>query len=108
MLKVSIAKTVLSRSSWTTQTCASHQACCEAAVHAVNQIIKSEDTKAALLVDTSNAFNTFKSPGCITQYSSYMSCDIDHRKERTSGSCSNVFSSVGEEIASVEETTQGE
>ena len=58
MLKVSIAKTVLSRSSWTTQTCASHQACCEAAVHAVNQIIKSEDTKAALLVDTSNAFNT--------------------------------------------------
>ena len=40
------------------QTCTGHQAGCEAAVHAVNQIMKSEDTQPALLVDATNAFNT--------------------------------------------------
>ena len=36
-----------------------------------------------------------------------MSCDIDHRRERTSGSCSNVCSWGGGK-KSVEGTTQGE
>ena len=40
------------------QTCADHEAGCEAAVHAMKEIYTSEETDAILLVDASNAFNT--------------------------------------------------
>ena len=40
------------------QACAGHEAGCEAAVHAMNEIMSSEETEAILLVDATNAFNT--------------------------------------------------
>ena len=40
------------------QTCAGYEAGCEAAVHALNQMMESEETEALLLVDATNAFNT--------------------------------------------------
>ena len=39
------------------QTCAGHEAGCEAAVHAMSSIFKDDDTDAVLLVDATNAFN---------------------------------------------------
>ena len=39
------------------QTCAGHEAGCEAAVHAMREIFTLDDTEAILLVDASNAFN---------------------------------------------------
>ena len=39
------------------QTCAGHEAGCEAAVHAMREIFTFDDTEAILLVDASNAFN---------------------------------------------------
>ena len=39
------------------QTCAGHEAGCEAAVHAMKKIYSQEDTEAVLLVDATNAFN---------------------------------------------------
>ena len=40
------------------QTCAGHEAGCEAAVHAMREIFAFDDTEAILLVDASNAFNS--------------------------------------------------
>ena len=39
------------------QTCAGHDAGSETAIHAMKSIFDDEDTHAALLVDTTNAFN---------------------------------------------------
>ena len=39
------------------QTCAGHEAGCEATVHAMKEIFTFDDTEAILLVDASNAFN---------------------------------------------------
>ena len=40
------------------QACADHEAGCEAAIHAMKEIMSSDETQAVLLVDASNAFNT--------------------------------------------------
>ena len=40
------------------QVCAGHEAGCEAAVHAMQQIFHEQDTEAVLLIDASNAFNS--------------------------------------------------
>ena len=40
------------------EACAGHEAGCEAAVHAMNEIMSLDETEAVLLVDTNNAFNT--------------------------------------------------
>ena len=42
------------------QTCAGHEAGCEAAVHAMREIFTFDNTEAILLVDASNAFNAVK------------------------------------------------
>ena len=39
------------------QSCVGHEAGCEAAVHAMKEIMSSEETEAVLLVDANNAFN---------------------------------------------------
>ena len=39
------------------QACAGHEARCEAAIHAMREIMSSDETQAVLLVDASNAFN---------------------------------------------------
>ena len=41
-----------------TQVCAGHKSGSEAAIHAMHNIFESDETDAALLVDTSNAFNS--------------------------------------------------
>ena len=40
------------------QSCAGHEAGCEAAVHAMKEIQELDETEAILLVDAENAFNT--------------------------------------------------
>ena len=40
------------------QACAGHEAGCEAAIHAMKEIMSSDETQGVLLVDASNAFNT--------------------------------------------------
>ena len=40
------------------QACAGHEAGCEAAIHAMKEIMSSDETQAVLLLDASSAFNT--------------------------------------------------
>ena len=40
------------------QSCAGHEAGCEATVHAMKEIQELDETEAILLVDAENAFNT--------------------------------------------------
>lgn len=109
-----IAKTVLTvvrddvqEAAGPLQTCAGHQAGCEAAVHAVNQIMKSEDTEAALLVDATNAFNTLNRQAAL--HNIQVTCPaISTILKNTYQAPVRMFVAGGEEIASMEGTTQGD
>ena len=46
------------------QACAGHEAGCEAAVYAMNEIMSSEETEA-ILVDVTNAFNTINGQAAL-------------------------------------------
>ena len=50
------------------QACAGHEAGCEAAIHAMKEIMLSDETQAVLLVNASNAFNTInrQAAACTT------------------------------------------
>ena len=47
------------------QVCAGHEAGCEAAIHAMKEIMSSDETQAVLLVDASNAFTTINKQAAL-------------------------------------------
>ena len=82
------------------QTCAGHQACFEATVHAVNEIMKSKDTEAALLVDATNAFNTLHRQAALNNIQVICPA-ISTILKNTYQAPVRMFVAGGEEIASI-------
>ena len=89
------------------QTCAGYEAGCEAAVHALNQMMESEETEALLLVDATNAFNTLNRQAAL--HNIQVICPvISTILNNTYKAPVRMFVAGGGEIASREGTTQGD
>ena len=89
------------------QTCASHGAGAEAAIHSMREIFEKEETDGVLLIDASNAFNNMNRAAALhniqIQCPSLSKYIINqYRKE------SRLFITGGAEIQSQEGTTQGD
>ena len=88
------------------QLCASQDAGCEAAVHAMDQVFADEDTEAMILVDASNTFN------CLNRQVTLLNCEtichaLLHILKNTYRNNSQLFVD-GQCILSKEGTTQGD
>ena len=88
------------------QLCAGQDAGCEAALHAVEQILLDEDTEALILVDASNAFN------CLNRQVTLLNCRtvcpaLSYILVNTYRNNSQLFVD-GHCILSKEGTTQGD
>ena len=55
---ISVVKPELMESAGNLQLCAGQEAGCEAAIHAMEEIFKEDETDGLLLVDATNAFNS--------------------------------------------------
>lgn len=89
------------------QVCAGHDGGCEAAVHAMNQIFKEEDTEAVLLIDASNAFNSVNRKAFL--HSIAIICpSIATYVKNCYSKCSRLFIIGGYALKSSEGTTQGD
>ena len=89
------------------QTCAGHEAGCEAAVHAMREIFTFEDTEAILLVDASNAFNAINRQAAL--HNIQVICPaISTILSNTYQVPVKLFITGEGEIASSEGTTQGD
>ena len=88
------------------QVCAGHEAGCEAAVHAMNQIFKENDTEAVLLIDASNAFNSANRSVFLHNISIVCPTVATYVKNCYSQP-SRLFIIGGCELKSSEGTTQG-
>ena len=89
------------------QTCASHGAGAEAAIHSMREIFEKEETDGVLLIDASNAFNNMNRSAALhniqVQCPSLSKYIINqYRRE------SRLFITGGAEIQSQEGTTQGD
>ena len=89
------------------QTCAGHQAGCEAAVHAMKEIFTCEDTVAILLVDAYNAFNTINRQAAVHNISVVCPA-ISSILRNTYQAPIKLFITGEGEIDSTEGTTQGD
>ena len=89
------------------QTCAGHQAGCEAAIHAMKEIESMVETEAMLLVDATNAFNTLNRKAAL--HNIRILCPaISNVLNNTYSKPARLFVVGGEEILSLEGTTQGD
>ncbi len=89
------------------QTCAGHQAGCEAAIHAMKEIESMDETEAMLLVDATNAFNTLNRKAAL--HNIRILCPaISNVLNNTYSKPARLFVVGGEEILSLEGTTQGD
>ena len=89
------------------QTCAGHEAGCEAAVHAMREIFTLDDTEAILLVDASNAFNAINRQAAL--HNIQVICPaISTILSNTYQVPVKLFITGEGEIASSEGTTQGD
>ena len=80
---------------------------CEAAVHALNQIMDTEETEALLLVDATNAFNTLNRQAAL--HNIQVICPaISTILNNTYKAPVRMFVAGGGEIVSMEGTTPGE
>lgn len=87
--------------------CAGQDGGCEAAIHAMRQIYAEPDIHGALLVDTSNAFNTINRQAALHNIKSI--CPPLHQiLENTYQAPIRCIISGDGEIASSEGTTQGD
>ena len=66
------------------QTCAGHQAGCEAAVHAMKEVFTCDDTEAILLVDASNAFNTINRQAAL-KHQCCLPCNLYYTEKHIPG-----------------------
>ena len=89
------------------QLCASQEAGSEAAVYAMHEIFKEQDTEAVLLIDTTNAFNTVNRN--VLLHNVKVICPaISTYVNNCYSLPSRLFVISGAEITSEEGTTQGE
>ena len=89
------------------QTCAGHEAGCEASVHAMREIFNEADTEAVLLVDASNAFNVINRQAFL--HNIRIICpEIAIYVHNCYSKPSRLFVLGGTEISSSEGTTQGD
>ena len=89
------------------QTCASHGAGAEAAIHSMQQIFHHESTDAVLLIDASNAFNRINRAVGLHNIR-YLCPPISIYVINTYRESTRLFVSGGGEILSTEGTTQGD
>ena len=89
------------------QTCAGHEAGCEAAIHAMKEIEASEETEAIFLVDASNAFNTINRQAAL--HNIQIICPaMSSMLHNTYTKSIRLFVSGEGEISSMEGVTQGD
>ena len=89
------------------QLCAGQRAGCQAAVRAMSEIFKEEETDAVLLVDASNAFNSINRKVMLHNIR-YICPAIAVYTYNCYSTASRLFVQGGMEISSAEGTTQGE
>jgi hypothetical protein len=89
------------------QACAGHEAGCEAAVHAMKEIISSDETEAVLLVDASNAFNTINRQAALHNIG-IICPSLSRVLNNTYQAPVRLFVTGGAEIESSEGITQGD
>ena len=89
------------------QTCAGHEAGCEAAIHAMKEVEQMDETEAMLLVDATNAFNTLNRKAALHNISIICPA-ISTVLENTYTKPVRLFVVGGGEISSSEGTTQGD
>ena len=89
------------------QVCASQEAGSEAAVHAMHEIFKEQDTEVVLLIDATNAFNTVNRK--VLLHNVKVICPaISTYVNNCCSLPSWLFVISGAEITPVEGTTQGD
>ena len=89
------------------QVCASLQGGCEAAVHAMREVFKSDDTEAILLVDAANAFNNLNRKAALHNLQ-FICPALATILVNTYQSPTRMFVTGSGEISSSEGTTQGD
>ncbi|XP_066926215.1 uncharacterized protein [Clytia hemisphaerica] len=89
------------------QVCAGQDAGCEAAIHALREIFRQDDTEAVMLVDASNAFNAVNRNAFLHNVN-VICPSIATFTTNCYSSPSRLFVIGGIEIASSEGTTQGD
>jgi len=89
------------------QVCAGHEAGCEAAVHAMHSIFNDESTKAVLLIDAANAFNSVNREAFLHNVEIICPAIAVYVKNCYSIP-SRLFVVGGYELKSSEGTTQGD
>ena len=89
------------------QTCAGHEAGCEAAVHVMKKIYSQEDTEAVLLVDATNAFNSINRQAALHNIQKLCPA-IATMLSNTYRSPVRLFIKGEGELTSTEGTTQGD
>ena len=89
------------------QTCAGHEAGCEAAIHAMKEVEQMDETEAMLFVDATNAFNTLNRKAALHNISIICPA-ISTVLENTYTKPVKLFVVGGGEISSSEGTTQGD
>ena len=90
-----------------TQVCAGHKSGSEAAIHAMHNIFKSDETDTALLIDASNAFNSLNRAAAL--HNVRVLCPmITTYAINTYRAPARLFVIGGKELLSSEGTTQGD
>ena len=89
------------------QLCAGQKSGCEAAVHAMSELFKEEETDALLLVDASNAFNTLNREVLLHNIP-YICPAMSTYVRNCYCTPSRLFILGGSELHSTEGTTQGD
>ncbi len=89
------------------QTCAGHEAGCEAAIHAMKEVEQMDETETMLLVDATNAFNTLNRKAALHNISIICPA-ISTVLENTYTKPVRLFVVGSGEISSSEGTTQGD
>ena len=89
------------------QTCASHGAGAEAAIHGMRELFEEEEAEAVLLINASNAFNSMNR--MVGLHNIRIQCPyLSKYLINTYRQQSRLFITGGGEIASMEGTTQGD
>ena len=102
-----IAKNDVLKATGSLQVCAGHKSGAEAAIHAMHDIFKDEETEAVLLIDAENAFNSINRTVMLRNIS--WSCPIlSTYINNCYCSPANLFIIGGSKIMSKEGTTQGD
>ena len=103
----SILKSDVKQAVGSLQVCAGQDAGCEATVHAIHRIFDNEESEAVLLIDTSNAFNSFNRN--VFLHNVKVICpSISKFVENCYRAPSRLFVVGGVELSSAEGTMQGD